>query len=159
MSTGKLLVIISVAGAAVFGLYLGYLAYSNDSFPARTAPFGDYANVTGTAFNGTEYYFGLTWLSGNYVPLYAQLNSDTSQAANSPVCDLNMSTAQNGQRIGMTFAITPISSSLRDVDLSMAVRATNGTEFTIVYHVVSVDEQPGASVPTTHECYQPSAPL
>jgi len=39
-NTAKLVVIFAVVGASIFGLFLGYLAYTNDSFPTATRPFG-----------------------------------------------------------------------------------------------------------------------
>jgi len=35
MSTVKLIVIAAIVGAVAFGLFLGYLAYTSDSFPAQ----------------------------------------------------------------------------------------------------------------------------
>ncbi len=157
LSKAKVLVLVAIAGAVIFGVYLGYLAWSNDSFPVQEKPFGDYATVTSSTFNGTEYSFQIRWLSADYVPLYAQLTSPASDAANTPVCDTGLSSVAAGQSIFMPFAITPVSAELSNVDLSIAVRpvAVGGQPFTIVYSVPSVSAQPGNITPSNAACQQP----
>ncbi len=154
----KVFVLAAVAGAVIFGVYLGYLAWSNDSFPAQQKPFGDYATVTSSTFNGTDYSFQVQWLSADYVPQYAQLTSLASDAANTPVCDTGLSSVVAGQSILMPFAITHPSAELSNVDLSIAVKpvAVGGQSFTIVYNVPSVSAHPGDIVPSDIACQQPA---
>jgi hypothetical protein len=150
-------VIAAIVGATAFGLFLGYLAYTNDSFPAQQRPFGDYAKVVSMAFNGTEFYFRVEWTaSSDFTPLFAQLTSPSSDAANTPVCGLNLTSIVKGQFVDLPFAISTPSTSLSNVDLAIAVRAnSNSTEFTIVYHVDSVVAQPGKIYPSNFACLEP----
>lgn len=153
LSLPKILVIIAVVGAVAFGVVLGFLELQNDSFPTATKPFGDYATVVTSAFNGTEVYFRLEWTSsGNFTPMYAQITSDTD-IANSPVCQLGISSVSKEQTIDMPFAIAGTTSALADLDLSIAVKAnSNSTEFTIQYQVGQWQAQPGDIVPSTYAC-------
>ena len=82
MPKTKALVVAAIVGAVVFGLYLGYLALSNDSFPVQEKPFADYAKVVNSSFNGTELAFRLQWLDAGYLPMYVQLTSPATDAAN-----------------------------------------------------------------------------
>jgi len=155
-STARLLVIAAVVGATAFGLLLGYLAYTSDSFPAQERPFSDYASVVYSSFNGTEYAFRVQWNTGNYVPLYTQLTSPDTDAANTPVCSINMSSITNGQIIFLPFTISPASAALSNVDLSIAVQsATNSTQFTIVYNVPSVSATNQLITPSNVTCQEP----
>ena len=130
---------------------MGYLAYTNDSFPPQERPFGDYANVTSSAFNTTEFAFWVQWNNASYIPQFAQLTSTATDAANTPVCDLKLSSVTSGQSIFMPFTISPESAALSNVDLSIAVQsATNSTQFTITYNV------PTISAPTTNSTITPS---
>jgi len=157
ISWARTVVIVAVVGAAAFGLYLGYLAYYNDSFPVQQKPFGDYASVVASTFNGTEFYFKVEWTApSSFTPLFAQLTSSSSDAANTPVCGLNLTSISTGQTIDMPFAITAPSTALSNVDLAIAVRSnSNMTEFTIVYHVDSVTAKPGTIYPSNFACSQP----
>ncbi|MDG6898378.1 MAG: hypothetical protein JRN24_01435, partial [Nitrososphaerota archaeon] len=146
VGAAKAVVIVAIVGAAAFGLYLGYLAYTNDSFPAQQKPFGDYANVVATEFNGTELYYKIQWTAGGeFTPMFAQVTSSSTDAANTPVCGLNLTSVSNGQTIDLPFAIVgATSTSLSNVDLAIAVRANaNTTEFTIVYHSDSIQGAKG----------------
>ena len=157
MSTAKLLVVAALVGAVAFGLFIGYLAYSSDSFPSQTRPFGNYARVVYSSFNGTEYAFGIEWNSSKYVPLFTQLTSPSTDAANTPVCDLNMSSVRSGQTIFLPFTITPESATLSNVDLAIAVRsAANSTQFTIIYNVPLVSATDASITPSNITCQQPS---
>jgi hypothetical protein len=157
MSNGRLLVVVAIVGAAAFGLFLGYLAYTNDSFPAQQRPFGDYASVVYSSFNGTEFAFHVEWLNASYVPLYAQLTSQTTDAANTPVCSIGLSVVKSGQMVFMPFGISPASVTLSNVDLSIAVKsAINSTEFTIVYTVASVSASNGIITPSNLSCEEPA---
>lgn len=155
-SATKVVVVVAVVGAVVFGLYLGYLAYSNDSFPAQQMPFTQYASVTWSSFNGTEFAFNVRWVSASYLPLFAQLTSPATDAANTPVCDMGYSSVRAGQVIFMPFTISPASATLTNVDLAIAVKSVNtGGEFTIVYNVASVSATNAAITPSNVSCQQP----
>jgi len=156
VSTAKLLVIIALLGAIAFGLLIGYLAYSSDSFPAQERPFADYAKVVYSSFNGTEYAFRVEWNSSNYVPLFTQLTSPATDAANTPVCDLEMASIRTGQTIFLPFTISPETASLSNVDLAIAVQsATNSTQFTIIYNVPLVNASNTAITPSNITCQEP----
>jgi hypothetical protein len=151
-----MLVLLALVGAVAFGLFIGYLAYSNDSFPAQERPFADYAKVVYSSFNGTEYAFRVEWNSSSYLPLFTQLTSPTTDAANTPVCDLKMSSVTSGQTIFLPFAISPASATLSSVALAIAVQsATNGTQFTIVYNVPLVNATNAAITPSNITCQEP----
>lgn len=159
-SVGKTLVILALAGAAIFGLLLGYLAWTNDSFPSQERPFSTYAAVASSTFNGTEFAFRVQWLSPGFTPLYAQLTSPTSDSANSVVCNVNSSTVAGNRTIFMPFGISTPSTSLSNVDLSIAVQSPlNGTQFTIDYHVGSVTAVQGDIEPQNMSCTEPSVPM
>ena len=159
MGRGKVVVVVSLVAAVLFGIFLGYLAFANDSFPAREARFSDYANVTSQVFNGSEYAFTLTWKSADYTPLYAQVTS-ASSSGNTPVCELGLASVTGGQSLFMPFAIKPASGSMTSVNLWVAVRANaNGTEFTIVYPVDAVIAQQLRIEPSGYACSQPNAPM
>ena len=158
-SAARLLVIAAILGAVSFGLFIGYLAYSNDSFPSQKRPFSNYASVVYSSFNGTEFAFRVQWNDGNYVPLFTQLTSPATDAANTPVCDLKLSTIGSGQTIFLPFTISPASPTLSNVDLSIAVQAaTNSTEFTIVYNVPSVSATNQPITPSNITCQQQLGP-
>ena len=155
-SKAKLVVVVAIIGALVFGLYLGYLAWANDSFPAQQRPFGDYASVVSSQFNGTEFALSVRWANESYLPLYAQLTSSSTDAANTPVCGLGLSSVQSGQNIFMPFTISPASATLTNVDLSIAVKSmATGTEFTIVYSMPSVPGSNSPITPSNVSCQQP----
>ncbi len=156
LSGPGIIVIAAILGAVVFGAYLGYLAWANDSFPTQTRPFGDYANVTSSVFNGTEYAFNVRWLSPDYLPLYAQLTSPDSGEANTPVCSTGLSAIKAGQSVFMPFSIAQTSATLTDVTLWVAVKdLSNGTVFTITYNVPNVVAHPGDISPISEACYEP----
>ena len=156
MSKGRMLVLAAIIGAIAFGLLIGYLAYTNDSFPAQERPFSNYAKVISSTFNGTEYAFNVEWNSSSYVPLFTQLTSDATDAANTPVCDLQMSGIRGGQMIFLPFTISPASAALSDVDLAIAVQAANnGTQFTITYSVPLVNATNTAITPSNITCQEP----
>ena len=157
MSTGKLLLIAALVGAVAFGLFIGYLAYSSDSFPSQERPFANYAKVVYSSFNGTEYAFRIEWNSSNYLPLYTQLTSPATDAANTPVCDLRISSIRGGQVIFLPFNISRETATLSNVDLSIAVQsATNSTQFTISYSVPSVSATSAPITPSNVACQQPA---
>ena len=156
VSRTRIAVTLALAGAVVFGLYLGYLAYINDSFPAKQEPFGDYAHVVFLTFNGTEFAISIQWDNASALPLYTQLNSPSTDAANTPVCGVGLSNVTAGQVIFMPFAISPTSATLENVDLSIAVRAlATGSEFTIVYNVASISATNTPITPSNISCRQP----
>lgn len=147
--------IVVLTGAVAFGLLLGYLEYENQSFPTREKPFSSYANVVSVVFNGTEIDFKVQWTtSGNFTPLYAQTASDTD-AANSPRCDIGISSVAKGQMIDLPFATAQPESALSDVQLFVGVQAnSNMTQFTIEYDHGQVNAVPGDITPSTYACYQ-----
>ena len=153
LSVAKVVVVVVVVGALAFGLVLGYLEYQNQSFPASTKPFGQYAQVVTSTFNGTEMYFKVMWTTqGNFTPLYAQIVSSVDEA-NSPVCSIGIPSISRGQSIDMPFAVSGPTSALSDVELLIAVRANgNMTEFTIQYQMGQVVAHPGDIVPSTYSC-------
>ncbi len=158
-STSRALIVVAIVGAVVFGLSIGYLAFANDSFPSLVRPFGDYASVVTSSFNGTEFAFNLRWNNASYLPLYAQLTSPSTDAANTPVCGFGLSKVQSGQRVFMPFTISPPSATLTNVDLSIAVRSlATGNEFTIVYNVRSISATNSLITPPNVSCQQPLGP-
>ena len=153
----KLLVVVVVAGALIFGGYVGYLAWVNDSFPTQTRPFSEYASITSANFNGTEYAFNVQWLRADVVPLYAQITSSDTDAANSPVCDVVVNQTQAGGASFLPFAINQHLAVLTNVELSVAMKSVvNGSEFTIAYDVVNATANPGNIVPSAISCSQPA---
>jgi len=159
-SRGKTIVILVLGGAVAFGLLLGYLAWSNDSFPSREGHFSQYARVSSSSFNGTEFAFRVQWLSYDTVPLYAQLTSPSSDSANTIVCDINSSAMAGNRTIYMPFGLSGPSTSLSNVDLSIAVQSkVNGTRFTVDYVVNSINATQGDIQPQNMSCSEPSAPM
>jgi len=159
-SKGRTLVVLVIGGAVVFGLLLGYLAWSNDSFPTREGDFTKYARVTSSSFNGTEFAFNVQWASPGYTPLYAQLTSPSSDSANTIVCDVNSSVIATNRTIFMPFGLSEPSTSLSNVDLSIAVQSrANGTRFTIDYMVSSITAIQGDIQPQDMACLEPSTPM
>ena len=153
----KAAIAVVIVGALVFGGYLGYLAWTNDSFPVQQRPFAEYASIASARFNGTEFALNITWARSDSVPLYAQLTSRTTDAANTPVCSTGLTTVQEGQNVFMPFSISQHAQTLSNVELSIAVRYLgNGTEFTIVYTVASVTAEPGNISPLGVSCQQPA---
>jgi hypothetical protein len=131
-SKAKVVVIAALAGAVLFGVYLGYLAWVNGSFPVQQRPFGDYASVVSESFNGTEVAFNVKWLSSEYQPYLAQVTS-SSDVANTPPC--GVSPVNQGDTVFMPFSIAQPSAAIGDIQLSIAVRSvSNGTEFTLIYN-------------------------
>ena len=151
--------VAAILGAVVFGLYIGYLAMANDSFPSAERPFAEYASVASSTFNGTEFAFNITWSNSSYIPLYAQLTSPATDAANTPVCDLQITSVRSGQAIFMPFSISPATAQISNVDLNIAVRSlADSSEFTIIYHVSdggTVDASNDAISPSNVSCQQP----
>jgi hypothetical protein len=156
-SAVKALVVIAIVGAAVFGLYLGYLAWSQDSFPTATKPFGNYAVVTSDTFNGTEFAFNLTWENASALPVKVQLTSQSTDAANTPVCEVGLTSVTKGQNIFMPFSITPGSTSLTSVSLNIDVQPTGGGgDFTITYNVASISASNTPITPSDITCQEPA---
>ena len=146
-----------MVGAAIFGLYVGYLALANDSFPAQQRPFDKYASVVSSSFNGTEFAFQVRWLNGSYLPLYAQLTSPASDSANTPVCDTGLAKVATNQTLFMPFTISPPASTLTNVDLSIAVQSlASGGQFTIVYNIASTSATNAVITPSNYSCHQPT---
>jgi len=153
-------VILAIGGAVGFGLLLGYLAWANDSFPAQERPFSTFARVGSSTFNGTEYAFRVQWLSPDFMPLYAQLTSPSSDSANTIVCDVNSTIVGGNETLFMPFGLSSPSTSLSNVDLRIAVQSrVNGTRFTIDYNVGSVAALQGNIQPQDMSCQEPVAPM
>lgn len=151
----RTLVVVAVAGALVFGGYVGYLAWTNDAFPTQQRPFSEYASVVSAVFNGTEVAFQVQWLRADTLPLFSQVTSADVDAANTPVCDIGLATVQAGQTSFMPFAITQHLQVITNAELSIAMRsAANGSEFTIVYPITSIQANPGNISPNI-SCSQP----
>ena len=156
-SAARVLVVLAVVLAVVFGLYLGYLAYSNNSFPAQEMPFGNYASVLSSTFNGTEYAFVIQWNNATYIPLYAQLTSPATDEANTPVCGTGLTSVAAGQQVFMPFTISPATANLANVDLSIAVgKSASSAAFTIVYNVASVNATNTPITPSNITCQEVS---
>ena len=155
-SAARIVVVVAIVAAAVFGLYLGYLAWSNGSFPTDVRPFGDYANVTLAIFNGTEFAFNVQWKDPGFLPVKAQLTSPATDAANTPVCEVGLSSVSAGQSIFMPFTISPASATLSNVDLSIEVApVAGGSSFTIVYNVPLVSASDLPISPSNITCQEP----
>ncbi len=153
----SIIVIASISGAVMFGGYYGYLAWANDSFPAQVKPFADYANVTSWYFNGTEFAYHVEWLNSGYLPEFAQLTSPDTDAANSPVCNVGVTSVQDGQVLFMPFALGQPSGAVQDASLSIAVKnLTSGAEFTIVYNIANATAENGDIQPVSQACYEPA---
>lgn len=156
-SATRAVVVVAIMGAVVFGIYLGYLAWSQDSFPAATKPFGNYATVTSYTFNGTEFAFNLTWENASTLPLKAQLTSPTTDAANTPVCGVGLASVNRGQSIFMPFSISPESPALNSVSLNIDVRPLGGGgDFTIIYNVANILASNTPIVPSNITCQEPA---
>jgi len=152
---GKILVLVALVGAAAFGGYLGYLAYSNDSFPSLQEPFDNYASITSAVFNGTEYAFTITWSSANYLPLYAQMTSTASDNANSPVCSLGLANVTAGESIFLPFGVSGGASIPVTIDLWIAVKPLTGAEFTLQQQVSNFTTRAGDILPVQEACNEP----
>ena len=157
LSKGKVLVLTAFVGALVFGGYLGYLAWVNDSFPSQQKPFNDYAEVSSVLFNGSEYAVTVTWLSSDYVPMYVQITSSVSDAANSPVCSLSLSSVTAGQSIFMPFGFDGPSAAPTSVTLSIAVKPNGGSDFTIQRQIVNYTSFAGDITPIQLACTEPAS--
>jgi hypothetical protein len=156
-SRSRVLVATALVGAAIFGLYVGYLAWTNDSFPAQERPFDQYASVVSSSFNGTEFAFQVRWLNGSYLPLYAQLTSPASDSANTPVCETRLTAVPTNHTLFMPFTISPPTATLTNVDLSIAVKSlATGGQFTIVYNIASTSATNAAIAPSNYSCSQPT---
>jgi len=152
-SLAKIIVVLVVVFAAVVGLVLGYLAFANNSFPTQQMPFGNYASVVSSTFNGTEYAFTIQWNNASYMPLYAQLTSPATDAANTPVCWTGLSAVSVGQRIFLPFTISPATATLSNVDLSIAVgKSPSSPSFKIVYNVPNVAATNSSIIPSNITC-------
>ena len=159
VSRARAAVLLVICGAVVFGLYLAYIAWSTSSFPVQEKPFSDYASVVATQFNGTELYYRVEWNSSSgLIPLFAQITSPQTDEANSPVCDLGLTTVAQGQMLDLPFGIAAPKQTLASVDLAIAVGTNpNSPQFTIVYHVDQINANPGDISPSNYACTQPAS--
>ena len=157
-SAVRTVVIVAIGASVVFGLFLGYLAWTNDSFPTQTKPFSSYANVTWDAFNGTELAFRVQWVNASAIPIKAQVTSPATDAANTPVCEVGLSSVKSGQTIFMPFTISPSSATLSQVSLNIDVQPiAGGSDFTIIFNLGTISA-PASSLlitPSSVTCQQP----
>jgi hypothetical protein len=152
----RIVVVVAIAGAALFAVYLGYLAWANGSFPTAERAFSQYANVTSSNFNGTEFAFNLQWKDSAYLPVKAQLTSPATDAANTPACDIGLSSVKSGQPIFLPFTISPPSATLSNVNLYIEVQSVgSGSDFTIVYNVPMVSATNVLITPSNITCQEP----
>jgi len=150
------LVIAVMAVAVIFAAYIGYLAFANESFPVEQRPFGNYAAMASPPqFNGTEISFHVRWLNSDYIPVKAQINSDTTDAANSPTCYLDLTSVNASQVIAMPFGLSSATPVITNVQLSIDVSTVaTGHDFTIVYTVNSTSAAQGDVTPTNISCQE-----
>ena len=151
-----MLVIAVMAVAVIFAAYIGYLAFANESFPVEQRPFGNYAAMASPPqFNGTEISFHVRWLNSDYIPVKAQINSDTTDAANSPTCYLDLTSVNASQVIAMPFGLSSATPVITNVQLSIDVSTVaTGHDFTIVYTVNSTSAAQGDVTPTNISCQE-----
>lgn len=156
ISKAKVLVIAVMAVAVIFAAYIGYLAFANESFPVEQRPFGNYAAMASPPqFNGTEISFHVRWLNSDYIPVKAQINSDTTDAANSPTCYLDLTSVNASQVIAMPFGLSSATPVITNVQLSIDVSTVaTGHDFTIVYTVNSTSAAQGDVTPTNISCQE-----
>ncbi len=157
VSSGKAVVVAALLGAVVFGGYLGYLAWANDSFPSQQQPFANYAEVSSVVFNGSEYAITVTWLTPSYIPEYVQITSSVSDAANSPVCGLNLTSTSSGEMIFLPFGFDGPSEAPTSVTLWMAVKPPVGSEFTIQQTIDNYTARVGDIFPVQLSCNEPAS--
>lgn len=156
VSAVRAIVLVVIIGSVIFGVTLGYLAYSQDSFPTATKPFGNYAVVTSDTFNGSEFAFNLTWENATALPVEAQLTSPTTDAANTPVCQVGLESVTSGQNVFMPFTISPESPTLTSVSLNIDVQPTGGGgDFTIIYNVANITASNTPISPSNITCQEP----
>lgn len=155
-SLGRTAVILAIVTAVVFAVFLGYLAFANQSFPAEQRPFGDYAVMAAPPqFNGTELSFHIRWLNPDYLPVKAQITSDTTDSANSPACYTGLQSVTSGQIISMPFGLGSASPTAQNVQLSIDVTTVaTGHEFTIVYTINSTAAANGDVTPKDISCQE-----
>lgn len=156
VSRGRAAIVIALVGALAFGLYLGYLAYANDSFSTTVKPFDDYANVTSYNFNGSELAYNVTWENSSALPLYAQVTSPSTDAANTPVCSIGLSSVTSGQNVFMPFTINPEDATLQSVNLNIEVKdLASGHQFSIVFSLSLVNATNNPITPSDISCEEP----
>ncbi len=156
MRASRAMVLAILAGAVVFGLIIGYLAYTNALFPPKQESFGNYATVVSTSFNGTELAFNVRWNNASALPLKVQVTSTDSIQADSPVCMAGLSSVTDGQVIFLPFAVSPPSETLNNVILSIAAKdLATGNQFTIMYNLSSITAGSSTITPLGPICELP----
>jgi hypothetical protein len=155
-SPGKIIIVLAIAGAVLFAVYVGYLAFANESFPIEQRPFGDYAAMASAPqFNGTEISFHVRWLNSDYLPVKAQITSPTTDAANSPTCFFDLQNVTSGQVLAMPFGLSSATPVATSVQLSIDVKTlATGSDFTIAYTVNSTSAAQGDVTPTNISCQE-----
>jgi len=154
LSKGKVVVVLVIAATVIFGIYVGYLAFANQSFPVEQKPFSDYATMASPPqFNGTEMSFHVKWLNPDFFPVLAQITSNTTDAANSIACGTGLENATAGQVIAMPFGLGTATTTAVGVQLFIEVQpVAGGSDFTIVYNINSISALQGDVTPTTYSC-------
>ena len=156
MRASGMVVVAILIGAIAFGLFIGYLAYTNALFPQKQASFGNYATVVSTYFNGTEVAFNVRWDNASALPLKVQLTSTVSTQADSPVCMAGLSSVTSGQMLFLPFAVSPPSGTLANVDLSIAAKdLATGNQFTIIYNLHNITADNATITPIGPICELP----
>lgn len=115
-------------------------------------PFGDYASVLSTTFNGTEVVFNIKWLSSEYLPLYTQLTTPSSDVlsgySKSHLCALGLQTITDGQTMPLVFETRYPTTGLSNANLLIAVKTTStGNEFYIAYSPSTALPAQNAAIP------------
>ncbi|MDG6899703.1 MAG: hypothetical protein JRM91_04515 [Nitrososphaerota archaeon] len=155
MRASKVMLAI-LAGSIIFGLLVGYAAYTSALFPQKQEPFGDYATVVSTSFNGTELAFNVRWNNASALPLRVQVTSTVSTEADSPQCSAGLSSVTSGQVLFLPFAVSPPSGALDNVYLSIAAKNLGtGNQFTIMYNLDNITASPSIITPIGPICELP----
>lgn len=157
LSRGKVAIILVIAAAVVFGTYIGYLGFANQSFPVEEKPFANYAAMASPPqFNGTEISFQVRWLNSDYVPVLAQISSNVTDTANSVACGTGLKNASAGEVIDMPFGLSSATITAVGVQLFIDVQPVvhGSSDFTIVYNIGSISASPGNVTPTSYACQE-----
>ncbi|MCL4355075.1 MAG: hypothetical protein JRN56_00695 [Nitrososphaerota archaeon] len=143
-------------GSIFFGLLIGYFAYTSALFPPKQEPFGNYATVTSTSFNGTELAFNVRWNNASALPLKVQVTSTVSTEVDSPQCMAGLSSVTSGQMLFLPFAVSPPSGGLNNVYLSIAAKdLVTGNQFTIMYNLNNITASSSLITPIGPICELP----
>lgn len=119
-------------------------------------PFGDYASVVSTTFNGTELELSIKWLSSNFLPIYYQASSPaTAVIAETRLCSFELESATSGQTIGLAFDLSRGSAELFNANLLIAVKQVGtSNEFYVAYSAGNMVASNAAIPPTAYHCQE-----